>query len=135
MPVLLDAIIAHLPEGPAWYEAAQHTDLPLSIRISELIREQALIATHQEVPHAVAVVVDQIEERLRVLAIHATLLVERDGQKAILIGRGGAMMKRIGSAARQQIERLVGKKVHLVLWVNVAENWRDNERVLRQLGL
>ncbi|MBI4597959.1 MAG: GTPase Era [Candidatus Omnitrophica bacterium] len=135
MPVLLDAIIAHLPEGPRWYDPEHHTDQPASFRISELIREQVLIATHQEVPHAVGVIVDQIEERPRVLAIHATILVERDGQKAIVIGREGAMMKQIGSAARQQIERLLGKKVHLGLWVKVAENWRDNERVLRQLGL
>lgn len=132
--VLLNAIIARLPEGPRWYAPDQHTDQPIRQLISELIREQALLATRQEVPHAVAVLVDAIEEKGRVTSIQATILVERPGQKAILIGRGGTMLKQIGQAARREIERLLGRKVFLALWVKVAERWRSDERLLAQLG-
>ncbi|MDP3721994.1 MAG: GTPase Era [Candidatus Omnitrophota bacterium] len=134
MDVLLERIIAHLPEGPQWYEPRQRTDQTTPQRIRELIREQLLLATRQEVPHAVAVLVDNIEERPRVMAIQATIFVERPGQKAIVIGRGGALLKRIGQLARQELERLLGRKVYLGLWVKVAEEWRSDERILRQLG-
>ena len=134
MDVLLERVIAHLPEGPRWYEPEQRTDQTTERRVAELIREQLLLATRQEVPHAVAVLIEQIEERERVTAIQATILVERQGQKAIVIGKGGAMLKQIGQAARQQLERLLGRKVHVELWVKVAEGWRQDARVLRQLG-
>jgi len=134
MGVLLERVISSLPEGPQWYEPAQRTNQTLPRQVSEFIREQILAATRQEVPHAVAVLVDQMEERARVTAIQATILVDRPGHKAILIGRGGAMLKRIGQAARHRIERLIGRKVHLGLWVKVEEGWRDNERILRELG-
>ena len=134
MDVLLERIIAHLPEGPRWYEPEQRTDQTASQLITEFIREQVLLATRQEVPHAVAVLLDQIEDRDRVTSIQATILVERPGQKAIVIGKGGAMLKGIGQAARHQIERLLGRKVHLGLWVKVADDWRRDERMLRQLG-
>ena len=100
MPVLLAQVIARLPEGPQWYGPEQRTDQPLTHRISELIREQLLLATRQEVPHAIAVVVDQMEERERVTTIQATILVERPCQKAIVIGKGGAGLKHIGQTAR-----------------------------------
>ena len=135
MDVLLRQIIAQLPEGPTWYEPDQRTDVPLTERAGELIREQILSATHEEVPHAVAVMVDQLEETPTLIKIMATIFVEREGQKAILIGKQGSMMKRIGQAARQELERLVGRKVHVELWVKVADRWRDDERILRQLGL
>ena len=131
---LLSCVIAHLPEGPRWYEPDQRTDQTPRRLVGEFVREQVLLATHQEVPHAVAVLVDNVEERERVTAIQATILVERQGQKAILIGRGGSMLKRIGTAARQQLERMLGRKVHLELWVKVAEQWREDERMLRELG-
>jgi GTP-binding protein Era len=134
MEVLLERVISSLPEGPCWYEPAQRTDQPVAERVGELVREQILAATRQEVPHAVAVLVEAIEQRERVTAVQATLFVERPGHKAILIGRGGAMLKRIGQAARQPIERFIGRKVHLELWVKVEPDWRNNERVLRQLG-
>ena len=133
MDVLLERVIAHLPEGPRWYEPQQRTDQTTDRRVAELIREQLLLATRQEVPHAVAVLIEQIEERERVTAIQATIFVERQGQKAIVIGKGGAMLKQIGQAARQQLERLLGRKVHVELWVKVAEDWRHDERILRQL--
>ncbi len=136
MPVLLDRIIALLPEGPRWYEPGQRTDQPSEQVMSELIREQVLLATRQEVPQSIAVLIDSIEERPnRLLAIQATILVERPGQKAILIGHAGSMLKRIGQAARQELERFAGRKVYLGLWVKLAEGWRHDERVLRQLGL
>ena len=134
MDTLLACVLARLPEGPRWYEPDQRTDQTPRQLIGEFVREQVLLATHQEVPHAVAVLVDDVEDRERVTAILATILVERQGQKAILIGRGGSMLKRIGTAARQQLERLLGRKVHLELWVKVAESWREDERLLRELG-
>jgi GTP-binding protein Era len=134
MNVLLERIVAHLPEGPRWYEPEQRTDQTVQRRVAESVREQVLLATRQEVPHAVAVAVDQMEEGPRVLAVHATIFVERPGQKAIVIGKGGAMLKRIGQEARRRIERLVGRKVHLGLWVKVAEGWREDEQMLRRLG-
>ena len=134
LDVLLERIIAHLPEGPRWYEPKQRTDQTTDQLIGEFIREQILLATRQEVPHAVAVRLDQVDPGERVTAIHATILVERPGQKAIVIGRGGAMLKQIGQEARRQLERLLGRKVHLALWVKVAVDWRRDERVLRELG-
>lgn len=134
MDVLLERIIAFLPEGPHWYEAQQRTDQTPQQRIGELIREQVLLATRQEVPHSVAVLVEEITERDRLMSIEATILVERPGQKAIVIGRGGTMLKQVGQAARKEIERLLGRKVYLGLWVKVAEGWRSDERILRQLG-
>ena len=134
MDVLLDRIIAHLPVGPRWYEPDQRTDQTTSQLIGEFIREQVLLATRQEVPHAVAVLVDDLKEEGHVTSIQATIFVERSGQKAIVIGRGGLMLKRIGQEARRQIERLLGRKVYLGLWVKVAESWRSDERILRQLG-
>ena len=134
MPLLLERLIAQLPEGPRWYEPQQRTDQTDRQRITELIREQILLATRQEVPHAVAVRLDELKEEPRLVSIQATILIERTGQKAILIGRGGAMLKRIGQSARSEIERLLGRKVYLGLWVKVAEDWRGDERVLRELG-
>lgn len=135
MDVLLSRIIASLPEGPRWYEPQQRTDQTTHRLIGEFIREQVLLATRQEVPRAVAVLVDEVEERERVTEIQATILVERAGQKAIVIGRGGSLLKQIGQGARRQLERLLGRKVHLGLWVKVAGDWRRDERILRQLGL
>jgi len=134
MEILLDRIIANLPEGPPWYESAQTTDQPLTQRMAELIREQLVLATREEVPHALGVAIESVEERARVTAIHAVIVVERPGQKAIVIGRQGAQLKSVGQAARRQLERLVGRKVHLELWVKVRSEWRSDDRILRDLG-
>jgi len=134
MDVLLERIIDQLPEGPRWYEPQQRTDQTTQRRIGELIREQVLLATRQEVPHAVAVLVEEVEEQERVTVIHATILVERQGQKAIVIGQKGAMLKRVGQAARAQLEQLLGRHVYLQLWVKVEEDWRSDARILRELG-
>ena len=134
MDVLLEQIIARLPEGPRWYEPEQRTDQTSERLVSEFIREQLFLATREEVPHALAVLIDDLQQDERLIRVQATILVERQGQKAIVIGRGGAMLKQIGQEARRQIEKALGRKVYLGLWVKVAEGWRGDERILRQLG-
>ncbi len=132
---LLEAIIERLPLGPRYYPEDQVTDQHLRFLAAELIREQALHHLHQEVPHSIAVVVDQFQERSEGAAyISATLLVERDTQKAIVLGRGGEMIKRIGAAARREIEEMLGSHVYLELWVKVRKKWRKDEKELQRLG-
>ena len=134
LDVLLTEMIARLPEGPRWYEADQLTDQSTEQIIREFIREAALDATRQEVPHAVAVSVDEVTQKERVIVIRSTILVEREGQKAIIIGKKGQMLKRIGTVARQDLERWLGQAVYLELWVKVSPGWRDNPSLLRDLG-
>ena len=134
LELLLARIISYLPEGPRWYEPAQRTDQTMTQLVGELIREQVLLATRQEVPHVVGVLIEELKEAAHLTSIQATILVERPGQKAIVIGRNGAMLKRVGQAARTQLERLLGRKVYLGLWVKVVPDWRQDGRVLRQLG-
>jgi GTP-binding protein Era len=123
-------ILARLPEGPPLYPKDQLTDAPERFLAAELIREQALLHTRDEVPHAVAVLVESWEDTPRLLRIAATIYVERRGQKSILIGSGGAMLKRIGTEARRGIEALVGKQVFLQLLVKVRPNWREDPQFL-----
>jgi GTP-binding protein Era len=124
-------LIAILSEGPPYFEPGQVTDLPLETRIAELVREQALDRTREEVPHAITVEVDEIEEG----RVRALVYVETESQKAIVVGKGGAMIKAIGSAARPEIERLLGHSIFLELQVKVRPKWRRDERVLEQLGI
>jgi len=132
---LLDMVVARLPQGPRYYPSDQLTDQNMRFIVAELIREQVLRFVHQEVPHAVAVAVEDWKERRENLTyIRANIYVERDSQKAILIGQGGSMLKRIGRAAREEIERFVGTRVYLDLWVKVRKKWRKNEKELRRLG-
>lgn len=136
MDVLLQHIIQALPEGPALYDASQVTDRPLSFQIGELIREQVLHHTWEEVPHAVAVQVDAIERKpdQQLSVIHATIYVERETQKGILIGKGGRMLQQIGEAARHRIEALTGERVFLQLWVKAVGEWRNDPSRLREFG-
>ncbi len=132
---LLGLIIQSLPLGPQFYPPDQITDQPLRFMAAELIREQALHLLHQEVPHAVAVVVEEYQERHQGLTyIEATVYVAKDTQKGIIIGQGGKMLKEIGTAARKEIERLLGTKVYLELWVKVRRRWPRDEAALRYLG-
>ncbi len=132
---LLQCIIAHLPTGPAYYPPDQVTDQTERFLVAELIREAALHHLHQEVPHALAVVTDEFRERdEHTTYISATLYVERDSQKRIVIGQEGRMLKAIGQSARQEIEQLLGKHVYLDLWVKVWPKWRKKEADLRRLG-
>ncbi|PYY01832.1 MAG: GTPase Era [Acidobacteria bacterium] len=130
---LVDALLKRLPEGPRYFEKDQVTDQPERVLVAEMIRERVLIETGQEVPYAVAVKVEQFEEGDKLTRVAAAIYCEREGQKAILIGKSGAMLKRIGTSARKQIERLLGKQVFLELFVKVRENWRNSEAALDDL--
>lgn len=132
---LLDEVRELLPLGPRYYPADQVTDLQTRFIVAELIREQALHLLAQELPHSLAVVVDEFSERDENMTyISAVLYVERESQKPIVLGQGGKMIKRIGQRARPGIEELVGTKVYLELWVKVWEKWRKKEGMLRRLG-
>ena len=123
---LLTAVVNALPEGPKYFPEDQITDQPERFIVAELIREQILINTAQEVPYASGVRIEKFEEGTRLSKISAVIFAEREGQKAIIIGKQGAMLKHIGTRARQQIERILGVKVYLELFVKVREGWRDN---------
>ena len=132
---LLELIISYLPPGPRYYPEEQITDQQTRFIAAELIREAALHRLHQEVPHALAVVVEEFKRRSENMTyISATLFVERDSHKGIVIGQGGRMLKDIGRAARAEIEKLVGTRVFLELWVKVRPKWRKKEEELRRLG-
>ncbi len=123
---LLDAVVRVLPEAPPFFPADQVTDQPARFLAAEIIREQVLVSTQQEIPYATTVLIDRFEEGERLDRIAATIYCEREGQKGILIGKGGQMLKKIGTAARQEIERALGKKVFLELFVKVRPGWRDS---------
>jgi GTP-binding protein Era len=127
------AILARLKEGPAYFPPDYLTDQPERFLAAELIREQVLRETRQEVPHAVAVVVDQWEEKPRLTRIAATIYVERSGQKAIIIGAKGATLKKIGTIARQGMETMFSRKIFLELFVKVQKNWRENPEFLKSI--
>lgn len=132
---LLNSLTATLPEGPQYYPEDQLTDHPEYFVVGELIREKILELTRDEVPHAVAVQVERMKDREGdKLQIEAYIIVERDSQKGIIIGRGGQMLKQIGIRARRDIENLLGDKINLKLWVRVQKNWRDNNAYLKSLG-
>jgi GTPase len=120
-----------LPEGPDYFPDGEVTDLPLEVRVAELVREKALALTREEVPHAVTVEVDEIEEG----RVSAVVYVETDSQKAIVVGKGGRIIKEIGSRARPEIELLLGRKVFLELTVKVRPRWRRDEAMLARLGI
>ncbi len=128
---LRDELVALLPEGPPYFAREQRTDLPLETQIAELVREKALHLTRDEVPHAIEVEVDEISDKI----VRADVLVETDSQKQILIGRGGSMIKEIGTRARPEIEALVERSVFLELRVKVRPRWRRDEATLERLGM
>ncbi|MFQ6102011.1 MAG: GTPase Era [Anaerolineae bacterium] len=132
---LLGLIVGALPEGPRYYPGDQVTDQTEREIAAELVREQVLRYTRQEVPHAVAVVVEEFKERENgMIYVAANVFVEKDSQKGIIIGRRGEMLRQIGAAARQEIERMTGGQVYLDLWVKVRKGWRRDEKELRRLG-
>lgn len=136
VPNLLEQTTTHLEQGPMYYPKDQITDHPERFIISELIREQVLNLTREEVPHSVAVVIEGIEKNPKTekLTIMATIIVERSTQKGIIIGKQGQMLKQIGMRARKEIELLLGSKVFLEIWVKVQKNWRDKEHYLQDYG-
>lgn len=132
---LLEMIVQALPQGPRYFPEEQVTDQDERFLAAEIIREQILRACHQEVPHSVAVIVDEFKDRTEDLSyIGATIVVERDSQKQIVIGRGGSMLKRIGQGARSEIEKALGRRVYLELWVKVLPKWRRDPALLKRLG-
>ena len=130
---LLDAIVKNLSDGPAYFPADQLTDQPLRFMVAEIIREQVLLHTGEEVPYAATVVIERYEEGERLDKIAAVIYVEREGQKAIVIGRGGAMLKKFGTTARVEIERMLAKKVFLELFVKVRPGWRESSEFIEGL--
>ena len=133
LDALRGVILERLPEGPAYFPEDYVTDQPERFLAAELIREKVLLATRQEVPHSVAVMVDKWEETPKITRIYATIRVERDGQKAIVIGTGGAMLKQIGTLARHEMEKLFGAKIYLDLHVRVEPGWREKRAFLNTL--
>jgi len=133
LETLLGSIVRALPEGPHYFPKDQITDQPERFLVAELIREQVLQFTSQEVPHATTVLIDNYEEGAKLTRIAATVYCEREGQKGILIGKQGANLKKIGTHARQQIERLLGTKVFLELFVKVQAGWRESRTFVEEL--
>ena len=132
---LLDHLLAQLPEGPFFFPEDEFSDQPEEVWLAELVREQILSRTRQEVPHAVEVQVEEIVERDDLLAVRAAIWVEAESQKGILIGAGGRMIKSIGTAARREIERELARRVHLDLSVRVRRSWRADDALLDRLGI
>ena len=135
MDELLAAVVTALPSGPAFYPSDQLTDQSERVIVSELIREQVLKFTEDEVPHSVAVLVQEMKERPNdKIYIEATIFVERDSQKGIVIGANGSRLKQIGQAAREDIQQLLGTSVYLSLWVKTRPKWRDSKAALKEFG-
>jgi GTPase len=132
---LIDAIIKRLPEGPQYFPEDQLTDQPERFIVSELIREKIFTLTKDEIPYSTAVVIEDMKEEPELTRVDAVIYVERESQKGILIGKNGAMLKRIGTLARQDAEKLLGAKIFLQLWVKVKKDWREDERMLKELGI
>jgi len=133
---LVDWLVAQLPEGPKYFPDEWVTDRPEEFLVAELIREQVFHHTQEEVPHSVTVVVEEMRKRpdRDLVDIHATIIVERDSQKGIIIGQGGRMLKEIGRMARMEIEALLGSQINLQLWVKTKPGWRDRPGALQELG-
>lgn len=135
VPELVELIDRHMQPGPQYYPQDMRTDQPERFVVAERVREKILLLTREEVPHSVAVEIEEMTERRTGLVyVRAVIYVERDSQKGILIGEGGRMLKKIGQLAREDLEGLLGSKLYLDLWVKVREDWRNRENILRELG-
>ncbi len=133
---VLEVIFKYLPYGPAFYDEDTVTDQPQRQIVAEMIREKALRSLDEEIPHGIAVTIEKMKERPggKVVDIEATIICERDSHKGIIIGKGGAMLKKIGSAARFEIERMMEMKVNLQIWVKVRKDWRDSDLFIKNFG-
>jgi GTP-binding protein Era len=134
---LIQLMVKELPEGPQYYPTDTVTDHPERFIAAEIIREKVLELTKEEIPHSVAVVIEEMKlrENQKLIDIHATIYTERKSQKGILIGKRGSLLKEVGERARKELEVLLGEKVYLDLWIKVKKDWRNEERDLRQFGL
>jgi GTP-binding protein Era len=130
---LVNGWLNRLPEAPPYFPLDQFTDQPERFLVAEIIREKAIFTTREEVPYSIAVLLDNFEENKDLIRIRATVYVERDGQKGILIGKGGETMKKIGTEARKELETILGSRIFLELFVKVQPNWRQNPSIVRQL--
>ena len=133
MNLLLEAVLEFLPEGPQYFPEDQITDQPSRFMAAEIVREQILAATKEEIPYSTTVIVEQFEEGTNITRIAATIYCEREGQKAILVGKGGKMLKTIGTAARMQIQQMIGQKIFLELFVKVQPAWRESREFVEGL--
>lgn len=133
---ILDVIFQYLPYGPQFYDEDTVTDQPQRQIVAEMIREKALRSLDEEIPHGIAVTIEKMKERSngKVVDIEATIICERDSHKGIIIGKGGAMLKKIGSAARYEIEKMLEMKVNLQIWVKVRKDWRDSDLFIKNFG-
>ncbi|HEX6208158.1 MAG TPA: GTPase Era [Actinomycetota bacterium] len=134
VPELLGILVEALPEGPFLFPEGQATDQPMERRVAEIVREKALAATREEVPHSIATEVEELEREDGLIRIHCLVLVERESQKGIVIGKGGEMLKRIGTEARRELEALLDEKVYLELRVKVLHDWQRDPKALQRLG-
>ena len=136
LDTVVDMIFKYLPYGPMFYDEDTVTDQPERAIVAEIVREKALHALDDEIPHGIAVYIDRMKERkgTDIVDIDATIVCERESHKGIIIGKGGAMLKKIGSNARYEIERLLDTKVNLKLWVKVKKDWRDSEFLMKNFG-
>jgi GTP-binding protein Era len=132
---LLDALLKRMPKGPKYFPDDQLTDQPERFVVTEIIREKIFELTKEEIPYSTAVVIEQMKEEPNLTSIHAMIYVERDSQKGIVIGKNGALLKEIGTRARLDAEKLLGVKVFLQLWVKVKKGWRDDDYMLRNVGI
>jgi GTP-binding protein Era len=132
--VLLDLLVERIPEGEPHYAPEEVTDVPLEVQLAEIVREKALDVAREELPHSIAVVVEELEEDERLVRVHATVIVERDSQKGIVIGKGGATLKTVGTRAREEMELMFGRKVFLELRVKVLREWQRDPKALQRLG-
>jgi GTP-binding protein Era len=133
LQVLIERVLRSLPAGPKYFPEDQITDQPARFMAAEIVREQILIATREELPYATTVVIDQFEEKPKLTRIAGTVYCEREGQKAILLGKQGLMLKKIGTGARLQIEKMLGKRVFLELFVKVHPGWRESRQFVEGL--
>jgi len=132
---LVDTIVKRLPAGPKYFPDDQYTDQPERFIVAEIIREKVFELTKEEIPYSTAVVIEQMLEEPELTRVHATIFVDRDSQKGIVIGKHGALLKEIGTRARLDAEKLLGVKVFLQLWVKVKKGWREDDRMLRNIGI
>jgi GTP-binding protein Era len=132
---LVDAVVQRLPQGPKYFPDDQFTDQPERFIVAELIREKVFELTKEEIPYSSAVVIEQMQEEPELTRVHATIFVDRDSQKGIVIGKHGALLKEIGTRARLDAEKLLGVKVFLQLWVKVKKGWREDDRMLKNIGI
>ena len=131
---LIDCILKYLPYGEPFYDEDTVTDQPMRQIVAELVREKALRCLEEEIPHGIAVTIEQMKFKKKIVDIEATIICERDSHKGIIIGKQGAMLKKIGSLARKDIEELVENQVNLKLWVRVKKDWRDSDFLMKNFG-